>query len=94
MTKTNQKSRATFIVWAAEWLAQMKPTVKGNTFAASYKNPVEKHLIPHFGKIPLDEIRQADTQAYINKIAGKFALDTVKKHKSCLFSNYIWHERD
>jgi len=72
-------------VWSLEWLKQMKPTVKGNTFAASYRNPVEKHLIPHFGKRKLGDILQADVQAYMNLIAGKFALDTVKKHKSCLF---------
>jgi len=85
-TKTRGESRSrNFSEWAAEWLALMKPTVKGNTFAASYKNPVEKHLIPHFGRKELNEIRQADVQAYINHIAEKFALDTVKKHKSCLF---------
>jgi integrase len=68
-----------------QWLALMRPTVKGNTFAASYRNPVEKHIIPHFGKQTLDEIRQADIQRYINKIAKDFAHDTVKKHKSRLF---------
>ena len=79
------KKKTTFSAWAAEWLKLVKPTVKGNTFAASYKNPVEKHLIPHFGDKSLGAIRQADVQAYINIIAGKFAHDTVKKHKSCLF---------
>ena len=84
-TVTKHRNRATFSAWATEWLELMKPTVKGNTFAASYKNPVENHLIPRFGKQRLDEIRQIDVQAYINQIADKFARDTVKKHKSCLY---------
>jgi integrase len=62
----------------------MKTTVKGNTYAASYKNPVENHLIPYFGKKNLTSIRQIDIQIYINTVTKKYALDTVKKHKSCL----------
>jgi len=56
----------------------------GNTYAASYANPVERHIIPYFGRKTLDEIRQIDVQTYINLIALKFAKETVKKHYHCL----------
>jgi len=73
-----------FAAWTAEWLVLMKTTVKGNTFAASYKNPVEKHINPYFGGKSLDKIRQSDVQAYINLIAKKYSRETVKKHKYCI----------
>jgi len=79
------KKKIFFAKWAGEWLELMKPTVKGNTYAASYANPVEKHITPYFGGKTLDEIRQIDVQAYINLIARKYSKDTVKKHYHCLY---------
>ncbi len=79
-----RKRKIYFKEWAAEWLILVKPTVKGNTFAASYKNPVQNHIIPYFGNKQLTEIRQSDLQEYLNMLAGEYSLDTVKKHKSCL----------
>jgi integrase len=83
MSKTI-KSRS-FSTWAKQWLALVKTTVKGNTYAASYKNPVENHIIPHFGRKQLTSIQQVDIQGYINIVTRKYSLDTVKKHKSCLY---------
>jgi integrase len=85
MKMSKAVKRKHFSTWATQWLALAKPTVKGNTFAASYKNPVENHLIPYFGGKCLTTIKQADIQHYISIAAGKYSLDTVKKHKSCLY---------
>ncbi|MCL1832569.1 MAG: site-specific integrase [Oscillospiraceae bacterium] len=81
----SQPKSKQFATWATEWLKLAKPTVKGNTFAASYKNPVEKHLIPYFGRKRLNSIKQTDIQEYISIVAQKYSSDTVKKHKHCLF---------
>ena len=78
------RSKKDFVAWAEKWLSLVKPTVKGNTFAAGYRNPVEKHIIPHFEGRKLTEIRHSDIQSYINLKAETYSLDTVKKHKSCL----------
>jgi len=80
-----QRKRRLFKTWANDWLALMKPTVKGNTFLSGYENPVRKHLIPHFQGLKLTEIRQADIQAYINLKAENYSLDTLKKHRIRLF---------
>ncbi|MDR1754090.1 MAG: hypothetical protein LBR74_04190 [Eubacterium sp.] len=79
-----RKRKIYFKEWAAEWLILVKPTVKGNPFAVSYKNPVQNHIIPYFDNKQLTEIRQSDLQEYLNMLAGEYSLDTVKKHKSCL----------
>lgn len=78
------KRTLTFKEWSITWLKLVKNSVKGNTFAASYINPVEKHLIPYFGDKQLSDFKQCDIQMYLNIIAEKYSLDTLKKHKSCL----------
>jgi integrase len=82
MSKIQNKQ---FSTWATEWLELAKPSVKGNTFNASYKNPVQKHLIPYFGRKRLSSIKQVDIQDYINIVQQKYSRDTVNKHKHCLF---------
>ena len=70
--------------WAQQWLETVKGTVRANTFAATYKNSVFKHLIPYFGEKKLNQIKQTDIQLYFNDRAVFFCLDTLKKDKSCL----------
>jgi integrase len=83
MSKTTKTK--IFSTWAKQWLELVKPTVKGNTYAASYKNPVENHLIPYFGRKQLTSIQQEDIQRYMSIVVKKYSVDTVMKHKSCLF---------
>lgn len=66
--------------WAPRCLElYKKPYVKGNTYTGTYLTPVNKHLIPYFGKVALDDIRPIQIQAYVNEMSQKFAPETVKK---------------
>ncbi|MCI8604462.1 MAG: site-specific integrase [Ruminiclostridium sp.] len=73
-----------FKEWAEIWLKTVKGTVRGNTYAVTYKNTVYNHLIPCFGERELQTIKQTDIQLYLNDKAVFFCLDTLKKNKSCL----------
>ena len=49
-----------FETWAIE--LYKKPFVKGNTYSGTYLAPVQQRLIPHFGKMGLDEIMPVHVQ--------------------------------
>lgn len=73
-------TRRKFSDWALYALeTYKKPYVKGNTYAGTYLAPVKNHLIPHFGKMYVDEIRPVQIQKYINQAAKSYAPETVKK---------------
>ncbi len=74
----------TFAVFAKRWLETIRGTVKGNTFDLTYRNTVEKHLIPYFGAARIRDIRQLDIQQYMNQMGQKKSLSTLTKHKMCL----------
>lgn len=66
--------------WALRCLElYKKPYVKGSTYNGTYLTPVQKHLIPYFGKIPVDEIKPIQIQEYVNLQARKYAPETMKK---------------
>ena len=74
------RPKTLFKDWAPKCLElYKKPYVKGNTYTGTYLTPVNKHLIPYFGKMVLDDIRPIQIQAYVNEMAKKFAPETVKK---------------
>ena len=56
-----------------------RPFVKANTYNGTYLAPVERHLIPHFGNMALDDIKPVHIQQYINKMSETYAPETVKK---------------
>ena len=69
-----------FQVWAKQALELYKrPFVKANTYAGTYLEPLERHLIPYFGNLNMDEIRPIHIQTYINEASQKYAPETVKK---------------
>ena len=52
------KPKVLFKDWAPKCLElYKKPYVKGSTYNGTYLTPVTKHLIPYFGKLPINEIR-------------------------------------
>lgn len=53
--------------------------MKGSTYNGTYLTPVQKHLIPYFGKMAVDEIKPIQIQEYVNQKAQKYAPETVKK---------------
>lgn len=73
-------SKVLFQDWAPKCLEKYKkPFVKGNTYSGTYLTPVNKHLIPYFGKTALDEIKPIQIQEFVNQQSKIFAPETVKK---------------
>lgn len=74
------RPRVLFRDWAPKCLElYKKPYVKGSTYNGTYLIPVQKHLIPYFGKQVVDEIKPIQIQEYVNQQAKKYAPETVKK---------------
>lgn len=78
-----------FSAWARSCLEMYKkPYVKANTYSGTYLAPVEKHLIPYFGNMNINDIRPIHIQKYINEAAKKYAPETIKK--DCNVLNLIF----
>jgi len=74
-----------FAAWAKSCLeTYKKPYVKANTYSGTYLEPTERHLIPYFGKMNVNDIRPIHIQLYINEAAKKYAPETVKKDYNVL----------
>lgn len=74
------RPRVLFQDWAPKCLElYKKPYVKGSTYNGTYLTPVQKHLIPYFGRMAVDEIKPIQIQEYVNQQAKKYAPETVKK---------------
>lgn len=73
-----------FDIWARKVLGLLRGTVKDSSYMLHYKNTIENHLIPYFGKRKMNSIRQADIQEYFNKNKSEYTLETLKKHKMAL----------
>lgn len=75
-----QRKQVLFKEWAVEALEKFKkPYVKGNTYNGTYLQPVQNHLMPHFGNVPLDNILPIHVQEYVNKATKTYKPETVKK---------------
>ena len=48
--------------WSKIVLKNLKGTIKDSSYNLTYKNSIEKHLIPYFGKRKLTDIKQIDIQ--------------------------------
>ena len=74
------RPKVLFKDWAPKCLElYKKPFVKGSTYNGTYLTPVNKHLIPHFGQMALEDIKPIQIQSYMNQQAKKYAPETVKK---------------
>jgi len=78
------ENRTTFETWARRVLESLKGTVKDSTYHLTYRNSIENHLIPYFGKHRLAAIRQIDIQDYFNAKGQELTLESLKKHKMAL----------
>lgn len=56
-------SSATYSNWAAQWLTRKEQLVKESTFSA-YSNIVVNHLVPHFGRVGLQDITEERIQSF------------------------------
>lgn len=80
------KKEYTFAEWANKWLeVYKKPNVSENTYLLMYKNTVEKHLIPYFGKAKLTEIRNVDIQGFLSS-KNSFSESVLGKMRVCLLA--------
>lgn len=78
------ENSTTFETWSRKVLESLKGTVKDSTYNLTYRNSIEKHLIPYFGRHRLATIRQIDIQNYFNVKGQELTLETLKKHKMAL----------
>lgn len=75
----------TFEQWARKWLKTYKlGKVKGNTYAGTYRIPIENHLIPYFGGASLDDIRPVDIQTFFNEKGETASVESMRKMRTCL----------
>lgn len=74
------RKQVLFKDWSLQALEMFKrPYVRGNTYNGTYLQPVQNHLIPHFGNVPLDNILPIHVQEYVNKAVKQYKPETVKK---------------
>ncbi len=58
-------SRQTVAQFLRRWLEEVaKPSLRPSTYAG-YKVVIEKHLVPHIGKLPLEKLTPQDVQALL-----------------------------
>ena len=73
-----------FDTWARKVLENIKGTIKDSSFNLTYKNSIENHLIPYFGKHKISSIKHTDIQGYFNKKSSELSVGSLKKHKMAL----------
>ena len=74
------RKQVLFKDWSLQALEMFKrPYVRGNSYNGTYLQPVQNHLIPHFGNVLLDNILPIHVQEYVNKAVKQYKPETVKK---------------
>ena len=67
----------TFAVYAGTWLARR--FTAGVVMAKDEKNNLERHVLPHLGKLPLTVVRPVHVRAVLAKAAETLSRETVRK---------------
>lgn len=63
-----------YSTWIVKWLSRKEQLVKESTYAA-YSNIVVNHLLPKFGKMPLESITEEQIQDYVFDLLRDGRLD-------------------
>jgi integrase len=58
-----------FSEYAKEWLERKKMNVSHSTWR-DYKSTLEVHALPHFGRMPLNQIRRRDIEEFLDKLGA------------------------
>ncbi|MFA6146992.1 MAG: site-specific integrase [bacterium] len=58
-----------FSEYAKEWLERKKMNVSQSTWR-DYKSTLEVHALPHFGRMPLNQIRRRDVEEFLDKLGA------------------------
>lgn len=80
----SETKAVTFETWSRKVLSTLKGTIKDSSYNLTYRNSIENHLIPYFGKHHISNIKQIDIQEYFNKKGKTLSFETLKKHKMSL----------
>lgn len=83
-----------FGTYADEWLETVrKPRVKTPTYN-DYRNLFDIHLLPTFGKRPLNEIKRSEIQEYLNGFISAGKNRAAQKQKQLLTSIFEYAVED
>src|SRR3990172_7123470 len=58
-----------FSEYVKEWLERKKMNVSQSTWR-DYKSTLDVHAIPHFGRMPLNQIRRRDVEEFLDKLGA------------------------
>lgn len=88
-----KESCVNFEAYAVTWLEGFVKTALKDSTYRGYKSILDKHLLPVFGKIPLDVITRDDIKNFLaKKNSGKITVGRVRRIKAALsgiFTNAV-----
>ena len=73
-----------FTKLALIWLESVENTVKSNTYQLTFLNATKNHIIPHFGKMDIGDIKKMHIQDFFSNKKKDFSNESQKKMKRCL----------
>ena len=73
-----------FTKLALIWLDSVENTVKSNTYQLTFLNATKNHIIPHFGKMDIGDIKKMHIQDFFSNKKKDFSNESQKKMKRCL----------
>ena len=94
--KPEQQEKApqtpTFRQYAEQWWELYKLPKLRHTTRTTYRNLLDNHILPYFGKLRLEEIGTNTIQAFYNANREK-AKSTTRQSPSCCIRSLIWRWR-
>ncbi len=76
--KPKEKPKPLFKVYAKRWIEELEKQLLSHSTRISYRYHAEKHLLPYFGDMLLNEIGYLQLKAFVLEQAKKYCRDTVR----------------
>ena len=76
--KPKEIPKPLFKAYATRWVEELEMQSLSLSTRTSYRYHAEKHLIPHFGDMLLDEIGYSELKAFVLEQTKKYRKDTVR----------------
>jgi integrase len=76
--KPKEKPTPLFKAYATRWVEELEMQSLSLSTRTSYRYHAEKHLIPHFGDMLLNEIGYSELKAFVLEQTKKYRKDTVR----------------
>lgn len=71
--------------WLSTWMSDVITLSRAETTVYSYRNMIDKHIVPSLGQIPLQKLTPQQLQKYYaDKIHSGLTSNTVRKHHDLL----------